>query len=65
MNSTRLSCISRGELIALFFATVIFFATSIISPPRLMDDVDAVQAQIAHNSAAVRRLGDPLIFATA
>jgi len=44
----RPSGISRGELIVLLFA-VIIFVTSIISPPRLMDDVDAVQAQIAHN----------------
>jgi 4-amino-4-deoxy-L-arabinose transferase-like glycosyltransferase len=42
------SGISRGELIVLFFA-IIIFVTSIISPPRLMDDVDAVQAQIARN----------------
>jgi 4-amino-4-deoxy-L-arabinose transferase-like glycosyltransferase len=40
--------ISRGELIVLLFASIIFI-TSVISPPRLMDDVDAVQAQIAHN----------------
>jgi 4-amino-4-deoxy-L-arabinose transferase-like glycosyltransferase len=39
---------SRGELIVLLFAAIIF-VTSILSPPRLMDDVDAVQAQIAHN----------------
>src|SRR5947209_279671 len=38
----------RGELIVLLFASIIFL-TSIISPPRLMDDVDAVQAQIARN----------------
>jgi 4-amino-4-deoxy-L-arabinose transferase-like glycosyltransferase len=35
-------------LIVLLFASIIFI-TSIISPPRLMDDVDAVQAQIARN----------------
>src|SRR3974390_1790200 len=40
--------ISRGELIVLLFASIIFI-TSVFSPPRLMDDVDAVQAQIAHN----------------
>jgi 4-amino-4-deoxy-L-arabinose transferase-like glycosyltransferase len=38
----------RGELIVLLFASIIYL-TSLISPPRLMDDVDAVQAQIAHN----------------
>src|ERR1700688_1501728 len=36
------------ELIVLLFASVIFGA-SLVSPPRLMDDVDAVQAQIARN----------------
>ncbi len=36
------------ELIVLVFAAIVF-VTSIISPPRLMDDVDAVQAQISHN----------------
>src|SRR5437762_8494459 len=39
---------SRCELIVLLFASIIF-VTSVISPPRLMDDVDAVQAQIARN----------------
>src|SRR5947207_8043493 len=34
------------ELIVLLFAAVIFLGC-IISPPSLMDDVDAVQAQIA------------------
>jgi 4-amino-4-deoxy-L-arabinose transferase-like glycosyltransferase len=38
----------RCELIVLLFVSIIFI-TSILSPPRLMDDVDAVQAQIAHN----------------
>src|SRR6185312_5983004 len=38
----------RCELIVLLFAAIVFI-TSIISPPRLMDDVDAVQAQIARN----------------
>src|ERR1700704_248310 len=38
----------RSELIVLLFVSIIFI-TSVISPPRLMDDVDAVQAQIAHN----------------
>jgi 4-amino-4-deoxy-L-arabinose transferase-like glycosyltransferase len=36
------------ELIVVLFAAAIFFGT-IISPPSLMDDVDAVQAQIARN----------------
>jgi 4-amino-4-deoxy-L-arabinose transferase-like glycosyltransferase len=40
--------IRRGELIVLLFAGIIFL-TSLISPPRLMDDVDAVQAQISRN----------------
>src|SRR5947209_2817024 len=38
----------RGQLIVLLFASIIFL-TSIVSPPRLMDDVDAVQAQISRN----------------
>ncbi|MDP9171232.1 MAG: glycosyltransferase family 39 protein [Acidobacteriota bacterium] len=38
----------RGELIVVLFATLIYL-TSLLSPPRLMDDVDAVQAQIARN----------------
>src|SRR5205823_10954236 len=38
----------RGELIVLAFVSIIFI-TSILSPPRLMDDVDAVQAQISRN----------------
>ncbi len=38
----------RGELIVLLFAAIIYL-TSLVSPPRLMDDVDAVQAQIARN----------------
>jgi 4-amino-4-deoxy-L-arabinose transferase-like glycosyltransferase len=36
------------QLIVIFFAAVIFLGC-IISPPSLMDDVDAVQAQIARN----------------
>src|SRR5689334_3196846 len=40
--------LSRGELIVIVFAAIVFI-TSVISPPRLMDDVDAVQAQIARN----------------
>lgn len=39
---------ARADLLVLLFASVIFF-TGIISPPHLMDDVDAVQAQIARN----------------
>jgi 4-amino-4-deoxy-L-arabinose transferase-like glycosyltransferase len=38
----------RYELIVLAVAIVIFFGC-VISPPSLMDDVDAVQAQIARN----------------
>ncbi|HUQ91869.1 MAG TPA: glycosyltransferase family 39 protein [Bryobacteraceae bacterium] len=38
----------RPQLIVLFFACAIFLGC-IISPPGLMDDVDAVQAQIARN----------------
>ena len=39
---------SYDELIVLAVAAVIFLGT-IVSPPSLMDDVDAVQAQIARN----------------
>src|SRR5215471_4186201 len=47
---------SAGErlesgLVVLFFAAVIFLGC-ILSPPALMDDVDAVQAQIARNMLA-------------
>src|SRR5215475_3644992 len=38
----------RYDLIVFLFAAFTFF-TCIISPPALMDDVDAVQAQIARN----------------
>ncbi|MCC6362227.1 MAG: hypothetical protein IT165_01815, partial [Bryobacterales bacterium] len=38
----------RSQLIVLAVAVAIFFGC-IISPPNLMDDVDAVQAQIARN----------------
>ena len=38
----------RGEWIVVLFASIIFI-TGIASPPRLMDDVDAVQAQISRN----------------
>ncbi|HET8548185.1 MAG TPA: glycosyltransferase family 39 protein, partial [Bryobacteraceae bacterium] len=38
----------RHELIVLLVAAAVYLGT-IISPPRLMDDVDAVQAQIARN----------------
>lgn len=38
----------RSQLIVLAIAAAIFFGC-IISPPNLMDDVDAVQAQIARN----------------
>jgi len=39
---------SRHQLIVVLLAALIFGA-SIVSPPSLMDDVDAVQAQIARN----------------
>src|SRR5262245_11791737 len=38
----------RADLIVLAVAAVVFLGC-IISPPALMDDVDAVQAQIARN----------------
>jgi 4-amino-4-deoxy-L-arabinose transferase-like glycosyltransferase len=38
----------RGELILLVLSAIVFFGC-IVSPPSLMDDVDAVQAQIARN----------------
>ena len=38
----------RYQAIVLFFAAAVFL-TGVISPPYLMDDVDAVQAQIARN----------------
>src|ERR1700720_3963334 len=48
VNSTGASRRSFDELIVVLFAAVIFLGC-IISPPSLMDDVDAVQAQIARN----------------
>src|SRR3954451_21082175 len=39
---------SRYQFLVLLVA-VLIFAGCMISPPSLMDDVDAVQAQIAHN----------------
>jgi 4-amino-4-deoxy-L-arabinose transferase-like glycosyltransferase len=39
---------SRSELIVVIFAALVFLLSA-ISPPSLMDDVDAVQAQIARN----------------
>src|ERR1700730_8399269 len=38
----------RYELIVILFAALVFLGCS-LSPPSLMDDVDAVQAQIARN----------------
>ena len=38
----------RGELIVLVLSAIVFFGCT-VSPPSLMDDVDAVQAQIARN----------------
>jgi 4-amino-4-deoxy-L-arabinose transferase-like glycosyltransferase len=45
-GSTGAGCRCFDELIVVLFAAVIFLGC-IISPPSLMDDVDAVQAQIA------------------
>src|SRR6516165_3198687 len=42
------SPLARDQIIVLLVAAVIFLGC-IFSPPSLMDDVDAVQAQIAHN----------------
>jgi 4-amino-4-deoxy-L-arabinose transferase-like glycosyltransferase len=39
---------SRIYLVVCLFAAAVYLGT-IVSPPSLMDDVDAVQAQIAHN----------------
>src|ERR1700680_1924820 len=39
---------ARSSVIVLVAASLIFIA-NIVTPPRLMDDVDAVQAQIARN----------------
>src|SRR5581483_7012226 len=47
-DNSRRSDLRRGELIVLLFASIIY-VTSLIAPPRLMDDVDAVQAQISRN----------------
>ena len=41
----------RNGWIVIAVASLVFIA-NIISPPRLMDDVDAVQAQIARNMLA-------------
>src|SRR5258708_7754596 len=48
VDSTGAGRRSFDELIVVLFAAVIFLGC-IISPPSLMDDVDAVQAQIARN----------------
>jgi 4-amino-4-deoxy-L-arabinose transferase-like glycosyltransferase len=46
---TRLgNCARLGDLVVVLIAAAVFFG-SIASPPSLMDDVDAVQAQIARN----------------
>jgi 4-amino-4-deoxy-L-arabinose transferase-like glycosyltransferase len=42
------SLASHYQLVVVIIAAVIFFGC-ILSPPSLMDDVDATQAQIAHN----------------
>src|SRR6266568_9094846 len=46
--STRAHAGSFEPLIVVFFAAIIYLGC-IVSPPSLMDDVDAVQAQIARN----------------
>src|SRR6266568_3288846 len=48
---------SNSTLIVLLVATAIFLGC-IASPPSLMDDVDAANAQIAREHACLRRLGD-------
>src|SRR5260370_37920565 len=48
VDSTGAGRRSLDELIVVLFAAVIFLGC-IISPPSLMDDVDAVQAHIARN----------------
>ena len=47
---------SHLYLVVLFFASAVYLGC-IVSPPSLMDDVDAVQAQIARNMLRIRRLG--------
>src|ERR1700682_260852 len=48
IDSTGAGRRSFDELIVVLFAAIIFLGC-IVSPPSLMDDVDAVQAQIARN----------------
>src|SRR2546423_1798962 len=48
IRSTDARSRSLDELIVILFAAVIFLGCA-VSPPSLMDDVDAVQAQIARN----------------
>jgi 4-amino-4-deoxy-L-arabinose transferase-like glycosyltransferase len=48
MNTDKSFSLRRSELTVVLFAALIYL-TSAISPPRFMDDVDAVQAQIARN----------------
>jgi 4-amino-4-deoxy-L-arabinose transferase-like glycosyltransferase len=47
-NNARTAAHYRSELIVVLVAAIIYL-TSTFAPPRLMDDVDAVQAQIAQN----------------
>jgi 4-amino-4-deoxy-L-arabinose transferase-like glycosyltransferase len=47
-NGERHTRVPKGAVAVLFAAAAVFLA-NIISPPHLMDDVDAVQAQIARN----------------
>jgi 4-amino-4-deoxy-L-arabinose transferase-like glycosyltransferase len=54
LGSSRLSTVAPGSSTKLYYLGVLAFAAiiylgCIISPPSLMDDVDAVQAQIARN----------------
>src|SRR5258705_9784076 len=46
--STRARSGAFDQLVIVFFAAIIYLGC-IVSPPSLMDDVDAVQAQIARN----------------
>src|SRR4249920_1415840 len=48
LGSTRFPGGSFDEIIVVLFAAIIYLGC-IVSPPSLMDDVDAVQAQIARN----------------
>ena len=47
-NESRTTIRSSSQIVVLLVAALVFFG-SILSPPALMDDMDAVQAQIARN----------------